>query len=111
MYLGAEYTFFRPVSVGVLYGKRFSTSTFNKWYEMRGYLNLAPFKWLEASVNYGTTTYGTSLGWIFNFHPAGFTFFVGSDYMLTKVTPQFIPVDDLNAHITMGVNLSMGKRK
>jgi hypothetical protein len=31
--------------------------------------------------------------------------------MITKVTPQFIPVDDLNAHITLGVNLALGKRK
>ena len=111
MYLGAEYTFCRPLSVGVLYAQRFTKSQFNKWHELRGFLNLAPFKWLEASVNYGTTSYGTSLGWIFNFHPGGITFFVGSDYMVTKVTPQFIPVDNLNSHITLGFNLAMGKRK
>lgn len=113
MYLGAEYNmpFYRPLSVGVLYGQRFSSSVFNKWHEVRGFLNIAPLKWLEASANLGTTSYGTSWGWMFNFHPAGFTFFVGSDYMLTKVTPQYIPVNDLNSHITLGVNLAIGKRK
>lgn len=113
MYLGAEYNmpFYRPLSVGILYGQRFSSSTFNKWHEVRGFLNIAPLKWIEASANFGTTSYGTSWGWMLNYHPAGFTFFVGSDYMLTKVTPQFIPVDDLNTHITLGVNLAIGKRK
>lgn len=111
MYLGAEWKFCKPLGIGVLYGQRFTQSTFNKWHEVRGYLNFTPCRWLEASANYGTTSYGTSLGWMFNFHPAGITFFVGSDYMITKVTPQFIPVDDLNAHITLGVNLALGKRK
>ena len=113
MYLGAEYNmpFYRPLSVGVLYGQRFTSSAFNKWYEVRGYLNISPLKWLEASANFGTTSYGTSLGWMFNFHPAGVTFFLGSDYMITKVTPQFIPVNDLNSHITLGFNLALGRRK
>lgn len=113
MYLGAEYEmpFYRPLSVGVLYGQRFAKLQYNKWHEVRGYLNIAPLKWLEASVNYGTTTYGTSLGWMFNFHPAGIAFFVGSDYMITRVTPQYIPVNDLNSHITVGFNLALGKRK
>lgn len=113
MYLGAEYNmpFYRPLSVGVLYGQRFTSSAFNKWHEVRGYLNISPLKWLEASANFGTTSYGTSLGWMFNFHPAGIAFFIGSDYMITKVTPQFIPVNDLNSHITLGFNLALGKRK
>jgi hypothetical protein len=78
---------------------------------VRGYLNIAPLKWIEASANIGTTSYGTSFGWMFNFHPAGLTFFVGSDYMITKVTPQFIPVNNLNSHITLGINLALGKRQ
>ena len=113
MYLGAEYNmpFYTPLSVGMLYGQRFTSSTFNKYYEVRGYLNVAPLKWFEASANFATTSYGTSWGWILNFHPARYTFFVGSDFMLTKVTPQFIPVNDLNSHITLGVNMAIGKRK
>lgn len=113
MYLGAEYNmpFYRALSVGALYSQRFSSFESGRWYEARGYLNISPLKWLELSVNYGYGTYGTSLGWMFNFHPAGINLFVGSDYMITKVTPQFIPVDNMNAHITFGLNLALGKRK
>ena len=111
MYLGAEYNmpFYKPLSVAVLYGKRFSTYT--GWDEVRGYVNIAPLKWIEASANVGYSTSGTSWGWMLNFHPAGINFFVGSDYMLSKVTPQYLPVNNLNCHATMGISLALGKRK
>ena len=113
MYLGTEYNmpFYKPLSVGVLYGHCFSPFESNKWYEVRGFLNIAPLKWLEASVNYGYGTYGANLGWMLNIHPAGINFFIGSDFMITKVTPQFLPVDNLNAHVTFGLNIAFGKRR
>lgn len=113
MYVGAEYNmpFYKPLSVAMLYGKRFSPYAYSGWDDIRGFVNIAPLKWFEASANVGYSTFGTSLGWMLNFHPAGVNFFVGSDYMITKVTPQFIPVNNLNSHITLGVNLALGKRK
>ena len=62
-------------------------------------------------MNYGYGTYGQSLGWMLNFHPKGINLFIGSDYMLTDVTPQFIPVNDLNLHFTVGLTLALGKRR
>lgn len=111
MYLGAEYNmpFYRPFSVAVLYGKRYGD--FGGWDEVRGYLNVSPLKWIEVSANAGVSTYGTSWGWMFNFHPKIFSFFIGSDYMITKVTPQYIPVNNLNGHVTFGFNMPLGKRK
>lgn len=113
MYLGAEYNmpFYKPLSVGVLYGHCFSPFESNKWYEVRGFLNIAPLRWLEASVNYGYGTYGANLGWMLNIHPAAINFFIGSDFMITKVTPQFLPVDNLNAHVVFGFNIAFGKRR
>lgn len=111
MYLGVEFKmpFYRPLSTALLYGKRFGK--FNGWDDVKGYINIAPVKWFEASVNGGFSTFGTSWGWMLNFHPAGLNLFVGSDYMITKVSPQFIPINNLNAHITFGLNLTLGKRK
>jgi hypothetical protein len=111
MYLGAEYEmpFYKPLSVGVLYSNRFSDAAV--WYDLRGFVNVAPLKWFEASVNCGVSTYGTSLGWMLNFHPVGLNLFVGSDYMIYKVSPQFIPLNDLNYHITFGANITIGRRK
>lgn len=113
MYLGAEYSlpFFRALSVGVLYAQRFSPFELNEWKETRGFVNFTPFRWLDLTANYGYTTYGTSLGWMLNIHTAGVNFFVGSDHMLTDVTPQFIPLNDMNAHVTLGLTFTFGKRK
>ena len=113
MYLGAEYCmpFYKQLSVAFLYAKRFTTMDYKSWYEMRGYVNLSPAKWLDLTVNYGDTTYGKSLGWMLNFHPAGINLFVGSDYMITKVTPQYLPINDMNAHVTVGLSLALGSRK
>ena len=111
MYLGAEYDmpFYQPLSVAMLYAKKFSR--YSGWDEVRGYINIAPLKWFEASANVGYTTYGTSWGWMLNLHPAGFSFFIGSDYMVTRVSPQFIPINNLNYHFTMGINFPIGARK
>lgn len=113
MYIGAEYNmpFYKRLSVGALYGQCFSPFESNKWYEARGFINISPLKWFEATVNYGYGTYGTCLGWMLNFHPAGVNLFIGSDYMITKVTPQYIPINNMNTHITFGLNLALGKRK
>lgn len=48
-------------------------------------------KWFDATVNYGASTYGSSFGWMINFHPKGFNFFIGSDHQFFSVTPQFVP--------------------
>ena len=113
IYLGAEYSmpFYKPLSVALLYGQCFSEFESCRWHDVRGYINIAPLKWFEATVNCGFNTYGTSLGWMLNFHPVGFNFFIGSDHMITKVNPQFVPIDDLNSHFTMGINFPIGKRK
>lgn len=113
MYLGAEYNmpFYNPLSVALLYGKKFSPYAYSGWDEVRGYVNIAPVKWFEASANIGYSTFGTSWGWMLNFHPVATSFFIGSDYMISKVTPQFIPVNNFNYHITFGINIPFGKCK
>lgn len=113
MYLGAEYSmpFYKPLSVALLYGQCFSKFESCRWHDVRGYINIAPLKWFEATINCGFNSYGTSLGWMLNFHPVGLSLFIGSDHMITNVTPQFLPVNDLNSHFTMGINIPLGKRK
>lgn len=113
MHIGAQYSmpFYKPLSVAALYSQRFSKYECNKWYQVRGYVNVAPTGWFAASVNYGYSTHGQCLGWMLNFHPAGINFFIGSDYMITKVTPQYAPLNDMNSHVTMGLSFAIGKKK
>lgn len=110
MNVGAEYVlpYYKKLSFGLL-----SSTHFNKpftWTEARLSANVAPLSWFDASVSYGIGTFGSSLGWVLNFHPRGFNFFIGTDHMITRVTPQYVPVGNANANINLGFNITWGKK-
>ena len=108
--IGADYSmpFYDKLSVGIL-----SSTRINKeytWSEGRIAANVRPLEWFDFSLNYGISKQGSSMGWVMNIHPKGFNLFVGSDNMLTKVTPQFIPVNNLKANIYAGLNITFGEK-
>ena len=76
------------------------------WSEGRLSANVSPLSWLEGGVNVAVSTFGTSAGWILNFHPKVFSFFVGMDCLIGKVNPQFIPVNNANANFSCGFNIA-----
>lgn len=81
------------------------------WTEGRISANLTPVGWFDASVNYAVSTFGSSFGWIVNFHPKGINLFLGSDFQIFKVTPQYVPVGNLNASVNFGFNITFGGKK
>ena len=81
------------------------------WTEGRISANLTPVGWFDASVNYAVSTFGSSFGWIVNFHPKGINLFLGSDFQIFKVTPQYVPVGNLNASFNFGFNITFGGKK
>ncbi len=81
------------------------------WTEGRISANVTPVGWFDASVNYALSTFGSSFGWIVNFHPKGVNLFVGSDFQIFKVTPQYVPTGNLNASINFGINITFGGKK
>lgn len=103
--LGAEYEmpFYRPLSVGFL-----STTAIRgeySWTEARLSANVAPTKWFEAGINGAVSSFGSSWGWIINFHPTGFNFFLGMDQVVGKVSKQFIPINNMNMNVSLGMNV------
>lgn len=107
--LGAEYKmpFYKKLTGGFLFTSNFAG--ISSWCEGRFYANVKPVKWFDATVNYGASTYGSSFGWMINFHPRGFNFFIGSDHQFFSVTPQFVPVGKATANINLGFNVTFGK--
>lgn len=108
LHLGAEYKmpFYKKLTGGFLFTQYFAgVSSFT---EGRFYATVKPVKWFDATLNYGASTYGSSMGWMLNFHPKGFNFFVGSDHQFFKVTPQFVPVGHASATINLGFNVTFG---
>ncbi len=105
--IGGEYELpaYRKLSFGLL-----SSTHINRpytWTEARASVNVNPIKWLEASVSGGYSTYGASFGFMVNFRPKVFNLFLGTDLMITEVTPQFVPVNNLNANVCMGINFTI----
>ena len=109
--LGVEYEmpFYRRMSVGMLY-----TGCFDGDY---GYnqgmlvVNVSPLNVLDFAVSGRVGTYGAGFGALANLHCPGFTFFVGSDCFLSKVGKQYIPLENMNASVSFGVNIALGKAK
>lgn len=102
--LGAEYAmpFYRKLTAGFLFTQYIGGCS--SWTEGRFSANVKPVKWFDAVISYGASTYGSSFGWIINFHPKGFNFFIGSDHQFFKVTPQFVPVGNATAALNFGFN-------
>jgi len=109
--LAVEYKmpFYRKLSAGFLWSTQFNP--IYTWSEARISANIAPVRWFDCSVNVGVSNLSTSLGWMMNFHPGGLNFFIGSDQMIMKVNSQYIPLNNLGANISMGLNIPFGKRR
>lgn len=108
--LGAEYImpFYRKLTGGFLFTHRFAGCF--SWTEGRFSANYKPFDWMGLAVNYGASTFGSSLGWMLNFHPKGFTFFIGSDHQFFKITPQVLPVGKASMNINVGMSITFGPK-
>lgn len=107
--IGVEYALegYRALSFGLL-----SSTYIHPLYretEMRASVNVTPTQWFGATVSGAWSTYGPGWGMMLNFRPKRFNFFIGTDFMLTEVTPQFVPVNNLNVNFCTGINFLLGK--
>lgn len=103
---GAEYSILKnKISFGVLSTTRFAGK--GTWTEFMGSVNLKPVKWFNVAVTGALSNFGPSWGWVLNICPRGFNFFVGMDYMFTKVSKQYIPINNANANVNFGINFPM----
>jgi hypothetical protein len=109
--LGLEFRmpFYDRLSIGALGTHRFEGP--NSWTEGRFSLNIAPLSWLSLSANYAISTFGQSYGAALNIHPKGFNLFLGLDSFkpLLNVTPEFIPIDEMNTNLKFGITFPFGK--
>ncbi|MDR0419083.1 MAG: DUF5723 family protein, partial [Prevotellaceae bacterium] len=103
---GAEYSILKnKISFGLLSTTRFAGK--GTWTEFMGSMNLKPVKWFNVAVTGALSNFGSSWGWVFNICPRGFNFFVGMDYMITRVSKQYIPINNANVNVNFGINFPM----
>lgn len=104
--VGVEYALpvYDRLSFGFLSSTRINGAY--SWSEGRFSANVSPLDWFEAGINYGISSYGSSMGWIINFHPKVLSLFVGMDYIVNKVGKQYIPLNNLNMNLSAGLSFT-----
>ncbi len=102
---GCEYILpvYRRISFGLVGTHRFNGDY--SWTEGRLSANWTPLKWIDGGVNVAVNSFGTSCGWVVNFHPKGFNFFVGMDHILGDQSKEGIPLNS-KASIALGMNIA-----
>lgn len=107
---GAEYSLFdNRLGFGLLSSTRFYTP--RAFTELTASANYRPVDWFAASLSYSFIHSDfKTFGFALNFSPSWINFFIGTDYMLTKVTPQFVPVDAHTANVFFGLSIPLRGR-
>lgn len=107
---GAEYTFFdRRVGVGLFYSTKFWE--YKTLHSITGSVNYRPLQWLHASGSYSIGGKNqSSLGLALNVCPGFINFFVATDLLLCKKTPQWLPVSQSNVNLSFGLGFPIGPK-
>lgn len=108
--VGLEYPLpvYDKIQFGFLFTRRFDSQY--SWSDSRISANYTPLKWLDGGINIAFSSFCTSMGWIINFHPNGFNFFVGMDHMIGKTGAKMVPLNS-NFSFNVGMNIAWGGKK
>jgi hypothetical protein len=111
LHIGLEYKmpFYDKLSAAILYSNRFDEVY--PYHQFSLMVNLAPANWFSLAVSGTTSSMGMGFGAIANIHCTGFNIFVGSDCFIGKVNKQYIPLDNMNANVAVGINIPFGKKR
>ncbi len=102
--VGGSYTLpsYKQLSFGLLATQRINGDY--SWTEGRLSANWAPNTWFDAAASFSVSSFAANLGWLVNFHPKGFNFFIGMDQLFGKCSKEMIPLNS-NASLSMGLNI------
>lgn len=108
--LGGEYEFLnRRIGVGLFYNIRFREYETLHNLTLSG--NFRPLTWLHVSGSYTfVDNRAHALGLGLNLCPGWINFFVGTDMLLSKKTPQWVPVRQSSMNVTFGLGVPIGAR-
>lgn len=109
--IGGEYAILdNKISFGLLSSTRFYNP--KAYTELTVSGNFRPCNWFAATLSYSCIhsdfqTFGFGL----NFSPCWINFFLGSDYMVTKVTPQYVPISSSALNLHFGLAIPLARKK
>lgn len=107
--LGAEYNIYkRLVSVGAFYRTKFWE--YKTQHAITGAVNVRPLDWLHLSGSYTLSgQFGNSMGLALNICPGFINFFVATDMLFCKKTPQWIPIKQRSMNLSFGLGVPIGR--
>lgn len=107
--LGGEYNFLdRRIGLGVFYNVAFWE--YKTRHNLTASANFRPLRWLHASGSYSILdNEASAVGLALNICPGWINLFVGTDILLSKKTPQWIPISQNNFNITFGLGIPVGR--
>ena len=107
---GGEYNFFdRRIGLGLFYSAKFWE--FKTQHNITASANFRPLNWLHLSGSYSfLDNKGHSVGLAFNLCPGFINLFVATDVLLSRKTPQWVPISQSNMNVTFGLAVPLGSR-
>lgn len=107
---GLEYEVWRhKIGIGLLYTARFWE--YETLHNLTGSVNFHPVRWFTVSGSYSVIdNRGGAVGLALNLCPNWINFYLATDMLLTKHTPQFVPIRQSNMNFTLGIGIPIGKR-
>ncbi len=106
---GAEYAILdNRISFGLLSTTRFYSP--KAYTELTASANFRPVSWFATSLSYSMLHGYNTFGFALNFSPKGFNFFLGTDYMVTRITPQGVPIHNKGFNVCMGMSIQVGRK-
>lgn len=107
---GLEYEVWRhKIGIGLLYTAR--VWKYKTMHNITGSVNFHPIRWFTLTGSYSVIdNRGGAVGLGLNLCPNWINFFIGTDVLITKHTPQFVPVRQSIMNVTLGIGVPIGKR-
>jgi hypothetical protein len=75
------------------------------WHQGMLSANYRPWKWLEINANTSISSTGTNFGGALNMNLGIAKLYIGADRIFGDVSKEFIPIDNMNGQVNVGLTL------
>lgn len=107
---GLEYEVWRhKIGIGLLYTAR--VWKYKTMHNITGSVNFHPVRWFTVSGSYSVIdNRGGAVGLALNLCPNWINFYLATDVLTSKHTPQWVPIKQSSMNVTLGLGTPIGKR-
>lgn len=108
--VGAEYELWRhKIGLGLLYNVRVWDC--RSFHNLTASVNFHPVRWFTLTGSYSMLNgRAHALGLAINACPNWINFFLATDMLVCKHTPQWVPVKSTSMNVTLGIGVPIGRR-